>query len=398
MGTIRKLMLVLVCFIAAGLPAAKAETPAENGQAAEADPIGAEIQKQVGELNLSGWDAVYGATGAKGAFGISGINQMITELASGQNVLSVEGFLNALGQMAVRQLSSQLFLVVQLVAVALLSGILSNLKSGFGGKLGDIGGFACYALSIGVIIAAFSSAAQAGRETIDMLVKFMQLVFPALLTLLTAIGSAATAAAFRPVMALLTGSVGTVFMNLVLPLILACGALAIVSRLGERETLSKLGKLLKDCCKWLIGILTTVYVGIVSLQGLTTGTFDGVSVRTAKYALNNFVPVAGKMVADTVDTVLGCSLLVKNALGVTSIVLTALILLSPLLQIVGCIFAFRLAAALCQPVAIDKLPSMIGAMADVMGMLFGAVLAVGAMFMITIGLLISAGNAAVMIR
>jgi stage III sporulation protein AE len=183
-----------------------------------------------------------------------------------------------------------------------------------------------------------------------------------------------------------------------MPLILASGALSIVRRIGERASLTKLAKLVKDCCKWLVGILTTVYVGIISLQGLTAGSFDGVSVRTAKYALNNFVPVAGRMVADTVDTVLGCSLLIKNALGVTSIVITALILLTPLLTILGGMFAFRLAAAISEPVAMDRLPAMMGGVADVLGMLFGAVLAVGAMFMVTVGLLISAGNAAVMLR
>ncbi len=373
---------------------------ARAAEVREVDPpsIESEISRQVGELDLTAWEGALGSLPGNGKpFGQS-VSELVSGLASGQNALSLDGFLDALGQAAKTQLASQLFLVVQLIAIALLSSFLSNLRTGFGGKVSEVGGFACYAIAIGVVIAAFASMAQVGREAVQSLGAFMQAVFPALLTLLTAIGSSATAAVFRPATAVLVNSVGTVFMNVCMPLILAAGAMAIVSRVGERAALSKLAKLLKDCCKWLIGILTTVYVGIVSLQGLTAGSFDGVSVRTAKYALNNFVPVAGRMVADTVDTVLGCSLLIKNALGVTSIVITALILLTPLLTILGGMFAFRLAAALSEPVAMDRLPAMMSGVADILGMLFGAVLAVGAMFMVTVGLLISAGNAAVMLR
>lgn len=359
------------------------------------DPIGAELKRQLGELDLSGWDAF--TNGAEAALGQS-VPELVAGLAAGKNALSIEGFFAAIGGAMKAQIAAQLSLVVQLIAIALLSSLLSNLKAGFGGRISEMGGFACYAIAIGVVVSAFSSLAQVGREAVASLTGFMQTVFPVLLTLLTAIGSSSAAAVFRPATAVLVNSVGTVFMNVCMPLILAAGAMAVVSHLGERTSLSKLSKLLKDCCKWLIGILTTVYIGVVSLQGLTAGSFDGVSVRTAKYALNNFVPVAGRMVADTVDTVLGCSLLIKNALGVTSIVITALILLSPLISILGGMMAFRLAAALSQPIAMDKLPSMMGGVADVLGMLFGAVLAVGAMFMVTVGLLISAGNAAVMLR
>ncbi len=388
----RAWIIVLIALTLCSGGALAAELP-------EAEPpsIEAELERQIGELDLSGWEGTLDSLPGNRPFGQS-VSELVSGLASGQNALSIDEFLGALGETAKSQLTSQLFLVVQLIAIALLSSLLSNLNTGFGGKVSEIGGFACYAIAIGVVVAAFSSMAQTGRAAVEALGSFMLTVFPALMTLLTAIGSSATAAAFRPATAVLVNSVGTVFMNVCMPLILAAGAMAIVSRIGERKTLTKLAKLLKDCCKWLIGILTTVYVGIVSLQGLTAGSFDGVSVRTAKYALNNFVPVAGRMVADTVDTVLGCSLLIKNALGVTSIVITALILLTPLITILGGMFAFRLAAALSEPVAMDRLPAMMSGVADVLGMLFGAVLAVGAMFMVTVGLLISAGNAAVMLR
>jgi len=40
---------------------------------------------------------------------------------------------------------------------------------------------------------------------------------------------------------------------------------------------------------------------------------DGVTSKTAKFAIGAFIPVAGKYLADAADAVIGCTLLIKNA-------------------------------------------------------------------------------------
>ncbi len=52
---------------------------------------------------------------------------------------------------------------------------------------------------------------------------------------------------------------------------------------------------------------------------MTSASIDGVAIRAAKYAVDNFVPVVGGMFSDTMDTLVGCTLIVKNALGVAAV-------------------------------------------------------------------------------
>jgi stage III sporulation protein AE len=104
------------------------------------------------------------------------------------------------------------------------------------------------------------------------------------------------------------------------------------------------------------------------------------------------------MVSDTVVTVLGCTLIIKNALGISAIMITLMVILTPMLKIAASIFVYRVGAALIEPVADKKLTQMISMIADVSTYLFAAMISVGAMFIISIGLIMSAGNANIMIR
>ena len=82
---------------------------------------------------------------------------------------------------------------------------------------------------------------------------------------------------------------------------------------------------------------------------MTAATYDGVTMRTAKYAASSLVPMVGGMVSGTMDTMLGCALLVKNAAGLAAILLTMSVVLMPVLRLVAQMFLLRLASALAEP-------------------------------------------------
>ena len=259
----------------------------------------------------------------------------------------------------------------------------------------DVAGFVCQCFAIGVAMTNFLVLANLARDCIERTSTFIQLSFPALLTLLTAAGGIASAGIFQPAMTILTGGVAFALQNLVLPVILMGGVMGMLNNLTGRVQLGQFFNLSKSVAKWMIGLISTLYFGVTALQGLTAGTFDGVSVRTAKFALDKMVPIVGGMVSGTVDTVLGCAVLVKNAAGVAAILIAFGVALVPLLRIGIGMLGFRLAAALTEPVADARIPKMLASFADVLTYLFAAAVSLSIMYMITVGLIMGAGNAAV---
>ena len=69
----------------------------------------------------------------------------------------------------------------------------------------------------------------------------------------------------------------------------------------------------------VFGILLTVFLGVISVQGASSAVTDGVTVKTAKFITGNFVPVIGRVFTDATDTVISASMLLKNTVGIAGV-------------------------------------------------------------------------------
>lgn len=396
-----KKVWIALCISAMLCMASTALAAPEQAQAEQTQTeLKEEVQRQMRGVDVSRWESMMQTLpdSVKKLWDGNSASSLIGELSTGEYTLDITNVFASVLDIGKQELGRNLQLIVKLVLIALLGALLTHAQSDFAGGVGDAAGFAIYAMAVGVAIATFVSLLQVGRETISALVNFMQISFPVLLTLLTAVGGVASSGVFQPATALLSSSIATTLRDIVLPLILSFAALSIVANLSERAPLTRLSGMCKEACKWIVGITSVLFVGVVSLQGLSSAAVDGISIRTAKFALDKMVPFAGKFVSDTVDTVMGCTLLIKNAAGISAILIGVGVILTPLIRILAGVLAFRMASALSEPLDAGRLPKMLSGMGDALMLLFGSVMAVGAMFFITVGLLLGAGNANVMMR
>ena len=122
------------------------------------------------------------------------------------------------------------------------------------------------------------------------------------------------------------------------------------------------------------------------------------AIRAAKYAVDNFVPVVGGMFSDTMDTLVGCTLIVKNALGVASMLALCGALAAPLLRTLAAVFALKLSAALLEPIADAEIVRAIGDFSRTIVLLLITMLCVGTMYFLLIVQLLLVGNLTVMLR
>jgi stage III sporulation protein AE len=123
-----------------------------------------------------------------------------------------------------------------------------------------------------------------------------------------------------------------------------------------------------------------------------------VSIKAAKYTIDKLVPIIGGMFSNTVDVLISCTLLIKNAIGIAGIIIIAGMVITPIFGILAHYFIFKLAGAVLEPVAGKTIGKFANDSADVLLLLFVAVLAAAAMFFITIAVIIGAGNTNIMLR
>lgn len=354
------------------------------------------VSAWMGELDLTGWQTF-----------LDTLPEEVRSLWAGVPVESMidtwaqsgmEGgwgfLLSGLGDLLAGEARRSSGLLLALMGLSILCSLVNALSAGKESGVQEAAGFVCRCFAMTVVLTGSLSAVTLVLGCMDALVQFMQLALPVLMTLLTAIGGVLSAGVFQPAMALLCGGVSTVMRTVVVSLALFGSVIGMIGALSSRIRMHEMAGLMKRTAKWIIGAASSLYIGTTTVRGMGAAAYDGVTMRTAKYAASSLVPMVGGMVSDTMDTMLGCAVLVKNAAGLAAILLTVSVVLLPLVRLVAQMFLLRLSAALAEPIAGAQLPAMYGAAADMLSFLFAATVAVALMFLITIGLIMGIGSAA----
>lgn len=288
-------------------------------------------------------------------------------------------------------------LIGKLLILAVLTAVLQQLQTAFNGSIGKMAQALSYLVLMGIALATFQVALDQAQTSIQKMTGFMQTLFPVMLTLLMAMGNLTTAALFKPVILGSLTFLATLIKTIVLPLFFLAAVLKLVNHISSEFKLSKLAGLLEFGGKICLGVVMTIFIGVMSIQGVTGGVADGVALRTAKYSAD-LVPVVGKFFKDAVELVVTSGLLLKNALGIVAIIAIALICLGPVIKIVAMILVFRISSALIEPLGQSELADSLQEMSKSLIFIFASVASVAIMFFMTIAVVVGAGNLTVMLR
>ena len=186
--------------------------------------------------------------------------------------------------------------------------------------------------------------------------------------------------------------------NIILPLVLVSTALGIVSKISDRIQIDKLSKFFKSSVVWILGVVLTLFVGVVSLEGNLSSSVDGITAKTAKSAVSTIIPVVGKVLGDVVDSVLGCGIILKNAIGLIGVIIVIGICIIPIIKIATMCIMYSLASAVVQPIADDKIVKVLDEMGGVFKLLLGILCSLSVMLIVGITLVIKISNSGMMYR
>ncbi len=134
------------------------------------------------------------------------------------------------------------------------------------------------------------------------------------------------------------------------------------------------------------------------MEGSLTSSVDGITLKTTKAVVTSSIPVVGKLLGETVDAVLGCSNILKNAVGFIGIIVVISICIIPVIKLAIMSISFNLASALSEPIADKKIVSILEQMGDTFKVLLGMICTISVMLMIGLTLVIKITNSGMMYR
>ena len=360
------------------------------------DKLDQSVDEQLGMLDLSGLDKILEELGLEdgGLFENKTFTEKVQSILDGEFAEDTQGFLQAFLKLIFDGIIKLLPVLSGIAVVAILCGIITNMKSGFISQAtGEIVFFACFALVIVLTLSCAAGLIESAENAVRLLKKQMNLAFPLLLTLMAGVGGVVSAKAYQPAVALLSGGVAEIVANVILPLFVFTLVFSVVGNLSKSVKLSKLTDFFKSTSVTILAITFTVFTAFMSAQGLTAGAFDSVSIRAAKFATKSYIPILGGYLADGFDLILAGGLLVKNSVGVAGLLLLVSTILSPIIQILAVTFGLKLVAAIVEPATDERITSFLTSVSKNLNMLIVAILAVAFMYFISIMLLIFTSNA-----
>lgn len=290
-------------------------------------------------------------------------------------------------------------LLGKILILSVFCAIFQNLHSGFQNEsIGKLAYSICYIMIIILAMQSFSIVSKTCINTIDSIVSFMQSLLPILITLLLSIGGITSSSLFQPIVYTSLTVVVTFIKTVIIPMVIFSSILSIISNISEKIRISKLASLIRGVAIALLGIILTAFTGIISIQGLAASSLDGVMAKTAKFTVDNFIPIIGDFLSEAFDTVIGCSLLLKNGISIAGLIVLVFITLLPIIKILAVFLSYKLGAALIQPIIDNELVQSLNDISNSIFVLLCCMASVGVLFFIAITIIMGIGNMTVMMR
>ena len=255
-----------------------------------------------------------------------------------------------------------------------------------------------YIAIVTIIMSNFSDIINLVKETSNNLIGFMNTLIPILISLMIYTGSIVTSSMLEPIILFMVNFIGNLIQDILIPIILIIASISIVAKISDKVQVEKLSKFLKSSTVWFLGVILTIFVGIVSLEGTLSSSVDGITAKTAKTIVSSAVPVVGKILGDVVDSVLGCGIILKNAVGFLGVLIIIGICALPIIKLSVLTISYKLVASISEVIADAKIVKLLDEMGDIFKILLGILVSIAFMVIIGTTILIKMSNSGMMYR
>ncbi|MBU3110667.1 stage III sporulation protein AE [Clostridium lacusfryxellense] len=314
-------------------------------------------------------------------------------IKTGENGISFKNITGYLIKYTFKEVIASMQLIGSLMIIAIICALLHNLQSAFNKEsLSNIAYFACYGVMIVMITKSFYIVVELAKTTILNMTDFMAALIPVLMMLLASVGGFAEATLLDPVIMGFATISSRIYVDIIIPIIFMSFVLQFVKNISDDYKINNITKLLKQIAIWVQGMVMTAFIAVITLRSIAAKTLDQVTIKTAKFAVDTFVPVVGKCLSDAISTVAGYSLLLKSAISGLGLLVLIVIVIFPILKLLIMAFLYKAAAALIEPISDRRTVDCINSVGDSILLLMSCVISVSIMFFIMVAIVASTGR------
>jgi len=226
-------------------------------------------------------------------------------------------------------------------------------------------------------------------KTITILTSIMQTVTPFVMVVMIASGGIVSSNLIQPIILFIASLVGFLVNYLVIPFVTISIVMKIVSMMSKNIRLNKLGEIFSKSSLWITAVVFTMFLSVISVKGSITTSVDSAVVKTTQTAVSNFIPVVGKFVSDSLESIMGATEVIGKAAGIIGIIVMIIVSLVPIIQMLIIFISHKVLAALTETIIDNKnVIGIIDSFSETYKVLLGVLIGILALFIMSSGVLI----------
>lgn len=286
-----------------------------------------------------------------------------------------------------------------IMAFIIFLSLINMLTSSIGNSQSNQAAFyAIFLMMLIVLVTFVYQIIDSTNTTVAYLAEFMNVLMVPLLSLMAMSGAVSSAAILSPMLLFYINFLTSVINTVLIPLFMFAFAIGIINQAALEIKLKSFEKLLKQVGYFIMGIITLSFGAVSVVKGIAFSSLDGVIGKSVKYAVSNLIPVVGRFLSDSADTVASVSLIIKNGAGLVAYIILLVIVLAPIIKTGVIILLLKLSAAITEPISDERCTALIENAANTMMNILACLLLCAVMFFIFIGIVCTMSNFSAMLR
>ncbi len=243
---------------------------------------------------------------------------------------------------------------IAILIVVVIMGIINSLEIDKGNSAFKISNLLCLIIIITMLANTYVDVIKSYTGTINILSSIMQTVSPFLMVVLVATGGITSSTLIQPAILFIASLIGFLINYIVIPFTTISIVMSMVSSLGTTVRLNKLGELFSKSSIWITGVVFALFLSLISVKGTITTSIDSTVVKTTQTAISNLVPVVGKFVSDSLESIMGATQVIGKTGGVIGIIVMIVASIVPILKMIIIFTSHKVLSALTETITDNK--------------------------------------------
>ncbi|MFQ7844373.1 MAG: stage III sporulation protein AE [Coprococcus sp.] len=301
-----------------------------------------------------------------------------------------------LGQMIKEQITGGIYenqqLLFKIACFAVIGAIFTNFAMAFSKEqVAETGFYLTYTLLMTLMMTSFIMTAAIITNVLKSLTGFMKVLLPTFCAALTFTTGSLLSGAYYELMMAAIAIADWLMSTLIMKLIQIYVLTALVNHISKEDYLSKLSELLALLIRWSIRTVVGVILGINILQTMLLPAIDRAK-GTAAYKLISALPGVGAAMNTALGAVIGSGVLIRNVLGMGSLIVILLICVVPVVRVCMVFLSYKVVQAVIQPVTDKRLLDGMESMTQGVGMLLQVLIGCVLMFILSLAVVCNAAS------